>query len=67
LTVPSNEFARVVDETTITEFPGIYDNPEDTVSESCPLVIGVIITGFVVAVLKIFPDRPVGPCGPVGP
>jgi hypothetical protein len=37
------------------------------VREIWPLVAGVIITAVVVAVLKIFPDKPVGPCGPVGP
>jgi hypothetical protein len=51
----------------MTEFPDIYDNPDDTVREIWPLVAGVIITAVVVAVLKIFPDKPVGPCCPVGP
>jgi hypothetical protein len=66
-TVPSNELARVIEETTMTEFPGIYDNPDDTVSESEPAVVGVTVTAEVVEVLKILPDKPVGPCEPVGP
>jgi len=66
-TVPSNEFVRVTDETTITEFPGIYAKPADTVSVTDPFVVGVIVSAEVVDVLKILPDKPVGPFAPVGP
>jgi hypothetical protein len=66
-TVPSNEFACVTDETTITEFPGIYAKPADTVSDTDPFVVGVTVSAAVVDVLKILPDKPVGPCAPVGP
>jgi hypothetical protein len=66
-TVPSNEFARVTDETTMTEFPGIYARPAETVSDTDPFVVGVTVTADAVDVLKILPDKPVGPCAPVGP
>ena len=57
----------MVDDTTITEFPGIYAKPAETVSDNCPFTVGVTVTAVVVDVLNIFPDKPVGPCGPVGP
>jgi hypothetical protein len=57
----------VIDETTMTEFPGIYAKPAETVRDSCPFTVGVTVTADVVDVLKILPDKPVGPCGPVGP
>jgi hypothetical protein len=66
-TVPSNEFARVTDDTTMTEFPGIYAKPADTVSDTDPFVVGVTVSAAVVDVLNILPDKPVGPCAPVGP
>ena len=40
-TVPSNELARFTDETTITELPGIYDKPGDTVREMLAFCVGV--------------------------
>jgi hypothetical protein len=67
LTVPSNEFVRVTDETTMTEFPGMYARPADTVNDTDPFVVGVTVTADAVDVLKILPDKPVGPCAPVGP